>query len=260
MASDNKASYSKLGITVVAGIAAIVATLIYLGGVSDDRDFLMVETYCEKSVSGLSVGSDVNFRGVKIGKVRKIAFVINAYPQVDGKEASLIRVVMALRKDLIGATDDSDDDDREELQAMIDHGLRATVTASGITGLSRIEFDLHPDAAPVPPLAWQPQHLYIPSQVSLLDSFSDSATKVMNQLNKMDLEAAWSNVAAAVEALAKATDGVRTMVETKQADLERTMEDAAEITSSLKATANALKRNPSLLIRERRAAVLEETE
>ena len=260
MASDNKASYSVIGFTVLAALAAITATVIYLGGISDDRDSVFVETYCEKSVSGLSVGSAVNFRGVQIGKVREISFAMNHYQAMIGQGASPIRIVMAIDGKLVGGECSNAVRRHEIISGLVDAGLRAMVTASGITGISRIEFDVYPDEPKPAALTWRPDHLYIPSKVSLLDSFSDSATKVMNQINRMDLETAWSNINSSIESLARATDGIKTLVETSQSDIERLVDDAGETVSSLKKTAAELKRNPSLLIRDRRPEPLPETE
>ena len=67
MANENHASYAKVGLTVVAGVAAIIGTLIYIGGVKDTGGEILIETCYDKPVSGLSVGSAVNFRGVKVG-------------------------------------------------------------------------------------------------------------------------------------------------------------------------------------------------
>ena len=94
MAKDSHASYTRIGITVVVGVVAIVATLIYLGGMRGRGHEILVETYYDKPVAGLSVGSVVNFRGVKIGEVREISFVRNKYV-VEGEDGSRILILMA---------------------------------------------------------------------------------------------------------------------------------------------------------------------
>ena len=133
-------------------------------------------------------------------------------------------------------------------------------TASGITGLSRIELDIVENAPPAEEPTWKTEYPYIPSAVSLLASFSDSATKVMNQINAMDISAAWSNVNAAVESLSRATETVMTTLETRRADIDRVVEDFAESAASVRELTSDLKRNPSLLVRERIPARLDETE
>ena len=59
MAEDNHASYAKVGLTVVLGVAAVVGSLIYFGGAGRDKCVFMGETYYDDPVSGLSVGSEV---------------------------------------------------------------------------------------------------------------------------------------------------------------------------------------------------------
>lgn len=242
--ATNHASYGKIGLTVLIGVAAIVGALIYLGGINGKRNLIAAETYYEKSVSGLSIGSPVNFRGVKIGEVSAIGFVGSRY-EVQAATNQMVFIRMALH---------------DEFRRFVDQSaLRATVTASGITGLSRIELDLQPEVPPMP-ISWLPEDaVYIPPAVSLLDSFSDSATKVMNQINAMDLEKTWQGINDSIRALAGMTEGAQAVMETRRADLERMTGDFAEAVSALKELANELRENPSLLIRERIPARLPET-
>ena len=50
----NQANYSKIGFAVVAGAAAIVLTLVYLGGALGKGEVVYAETYSDAPVSGLS--------------------------------------------------------------------------------------------------------------------------------------------------------------------------------------------------------------
>lgn len=262
MAKANSPSFAKIGLTVFIGVLAIVGTLIYLGGVKGQDDLCYAETYYTKSVSGLSVGSPVNFRGVKLGEVCEIGFVGDHY-RVLGETDQIIYVKMAFpRKHLEGGEGGyytGYSSSSEALEAIVrDMGTRATVTASGITGLSRLEIDNRPEV-PIMPISWIPRNPYIPPAVSLLDSFSDSATRVMNQINKMDLTATWSNVNETVRSLAKATESVQAIVETHRGDLEKLSTDATAITTSLRELVEEVKANPAMLIRDREAAPLPET-
>ena len=264
MANDNQASYFRIGLTVIVGIAAIVGVLIRIGGLGGNGRELFAETYYDKPVSGLSVGSVVNFRGVKIGEVKEISFVGDEY-DVEGVANSRIYILMALQCGIMDPENETPAEAEAALRQMIDQvGLRATVTTSGITGLSRIECDYHEmdgsDAMAVPPISWTPKYVYIPAKISLLDNFSVAATKVMNQINRMDLSAAWSNLSSAVESLARATEGAKNMLDARQGDLDLIIDDFSATSASLRDLASEVKRNPSLLIRERKAQRLEETE
>ena len=260
MANENHASYAKVGLTVVAGVAAIIGTLIYIGGVKDTGDEMLAETCYDKPVSGLSVGSVVNFRGVKVGEVRAINFIGNLY-KVKGADNSRIYILMALSRQLLGIKT-AEEEAEFAIDKFVKHlGMRATVTASGITGMSRVELDFnHPDhLEPAPEISWTPKYPYIPPKVSLFDSFGDSATKVMNQINRMDLTLVFSNASAAVESLAHVTDGVKTMVQARQTDMEELMGNLSSLSETAREFVQELRQNPSLLVRERVPTPLEET-
>lgn len=251
---SNHANYAKIGFTVVLGVVATVAVLVYLGGAVGDDDIFYVETYYDTSVSGLSVGSAVNFRGVKVGEVKEISFVGAKYEGVPWADAQRIYIRMALFSKSLGP------DARNKTEESVKRGMRATVTASGVTGLSRVELDTQRGRPQPAPLQWKPENMYVPSYPSLLDSFSDSATKVMNEINRMDIASAWSNVSATVESAAQATEGIRTIIDSAKEGVGRIVEEAAEAATSLRAMAEELRQNPSLAIRERKAAPLDETE
>ena len=261
MARDNHASYTRIGLTVVIGVVAIVGSLVYLGGMRGRNSEVFAETYYDKPVSGLSVGSVVNFRGVKLGEVREISFVGSKY--VEGEGDSRIYILMALDGRLFDSDGMSDEEFRAGVAEQVEkRGLRASVVSSGITGLSRIELNYVPqeNLDPLQPITWKPRRAYIPSKISLFDNISVAATKVLNQINRMDFNAAWSNISVSVEALAAATDGAKTMIQTRQGDVDRILDNLSEATVSIRDLSAELKRNPSLLIRERTPARLEETE
>ena len=263
MASDTHASYAKIGLTVFVGIAAIVATLVYIGGMRGRGSEILVETYYDKPVSGLSVGSPVNFRGVKIGEIREISFVGSKYDEARGPDRLRIYILMAITWLRVGNRDGELVEAEESLRRSVDKlGLRASVTSSGITGMSRIECDFNIDEnlSEPPQITWLPRHVYIPAKTSLMDNFSDAATKVMNQINKMDMGAAWSNFNVSVSSLSRMMNSVQSLVETRQGDVDRFIDDLSATSAAIRDLTAELRRNPSLLIRERRARPLSETE
>ena len=259
MASDNHAHYSKIGFAVLIATVATVVTLIWLGGLGEGDDPLYAETYYERSVSGLSVGSPVNFRGVTIGKVAVIDFVGNHY-DVTGKDNSRIYIKLAIDRKALGMAEDEGYDPENLLAKLVnDVGLRATVTASGITGLSRIECDYFHDAPPPQKISWTPRSVYIPPKVSLLEDFSSSATRVMSQINAMDFAGVWSNISATTEHVVELTRSARTMIDSRRSEIDQILDSTTEAASSLRDMAAELRRNPSALIRDRRVEPLDET-
>ena len=259
MASEGKTSYTKIGFIVVAGIVAVAGSLFYFGGVRGNGDLVYAETCFDRSVSGLSVGSAVNFRGVKIGEVKEISFVGNKY-HVRGDDNLRVYIKMGFPRSRLTAYEDEGVSADEAIGYMVKSvGIRATVSASGVTGLSRIELDAAPDFPAIQP-SWTPKYAYIPPKPSLIDNFSDSATRVMDQINRMDIAGVWSNVSASVESLARLSDGVKSTLEASRSDAERIIGNLSSTAAAVRDLVERLRENPSLLIREHEEERLPETE
>lgn len=259
MASEGKTSYTKIGFIVVAGIVAVAGSLFYFGGVRGNGDLVYAETCFDRSVSGLSIGSAVNFRGVKIGEVKEISFVGNKY-NVRGDDNLRVYIKMGFPRSRLTAYEDEGVGADEALGYMVESvGIRATVSASGVTGLSRIELDAAPDFPAIQP-SWTPEYAYIPPKPSFIDSFSDSATRVMDQINRMDIASVWSNVSASVESLARLSDGVKSTLEASRSDAERIIGNLSSTAAAVRDLVERLRENPSLLIREHEEKRLPETE
>lgn len=259
MAEDNHASYAKVGLTVVLGVAAVVGTLIYFGGAGRDKCVFMGETYYDDPVSGLSVGSEVNFRGVKVGEVREISFIGGHYEDVAEADMQKIYIRMAFDSKL--AKLDASEDPEELMRSLVSRGLRATVTASGVTGLSRIELNMPKggEPRPVPPISWRPELVCIPPAPSMLQSFSDSATQVMNKIKQMDFSSAWSNIAAVAESFSEISQNMSGLVESQKAGIDSILLSVDQAARSLKEFADSVRENPSLLLRPRDPDPLSET-
>ena len=258
MANDNRASYFRVGLTVLMGVGAILAVLVYIGGVGGRGDELLVETYYDKPVGGLAVGSQVNFRGVKIGEVRKISFIGGEY-DVPVEDDNRIYLRLALDLKLIGCDRSEVDAAKVYIRDMVKRGLRATVASNAITGLARIECDFQTPVEELPNLSWQPRLVLIPPKASLLDNFQESATKVMNQINRIDLNAFWSNISASVESISAASLSTRHLVEGYQPEIERTLRNLEDATSSLRGFAEQIKMDPSMLLKGVQVNQLPET-
>lgn len=254
---DNEANFAKIGAFLLFGAALIAGTLVYLGGMRDKRDEFFVETYFLNSVSGLDVGSAVNYRGVKMGSVKKISFVGAEYDNVPPRDGRNIYVLMAMDPKLCRRS--SNEDPVKTLQRMIDNGLRATVSASGITGLSHIEMNFPKIEMQDVRVSWEPKHMLMHPAPSMLESVSDGLTKVLDQINQMDLAVAWSNVMDATKGAAEMCGNVNALVETERDRIGRILENLDGATSSLRAFSETISDNPSLLIRSRDAEPLPET-
>jgi len=256
MAENNQADYSKIGFVVLLGIAAIVYTLIRIGGLRGDRQEIACETYFREPVSGLSAGSPVNFRGVKVGEVRGISFIASNY-ECTKEDRKIVLVRIALNPAVLNLARDADY--RTLVSEMVRRGLRSTISPSGITGLSRIELNFPKRLPAEPPISWTPATPCIPSVPSVMESLTDTAERLMGQLNTMDFAVLFSNLVATTETAAGLMHDVGDLVQDHRADFETMLENAAGAATLVKELAQELRDNPSLLLRANDAPALPET-
>jgi len=69
----------KIGLFTFIGVGLVVTGLLVFGVWSNLKKSSLFETYVTTDVSGLSVGSAVELRGVRVGKVTSIGFSWNVY-------------------------------------------------------------------------------------------------------------------------------------------------------------------------------------
>lgn len=260
MAADNKPRYTLIGFTLFAGLAAILATLVYLGGFGGSDSRLLVESYYDYPVSGLSPGCAVNFRGVKIGEVKNLKLAGPRAGDIETVDAQRIRILMAIDLRKIGiARRPSDEQCRRGVADYVARGLRATVSSSGITGLSRIELNILENPPAPATLSWTPRHPIIPPAPSLMEGFSDAATKVVNRLGKIDFMAVWSNISSVAASAQRLAANADALVESQRAGVASIVQNVEDVTARMRELVQTLKDNPSLLLRPADPAPLPET-
>lgn len=257
MSRDNSASYAKTGFIVFLGIGAIAATIAYFGGWARNGSDILVETYYEKPVSGLSVGSSVTFRGVPVGTVKSVSFIGRDYPTANELDREKIHIVFSLNTALLGI--ESGDIGVAEIERKAKAGLRATLRSNGITGLAGLELNYPRNVREAKPISWAPTRAFIPPALSMFENLSDSLTRTVNHLNRMNLPQVGSNLTATVESAALLTANMNGLVESSRPKLDEILDNLASASASLKDFVEEVKSNPSLLLRSRDEEPLEET-
>lgn len=185
---SQRASYFKLGLFVLAGTALLLVSLSLLGAGALLRRTLPAETYFSESVEGLTVGAPVKLRGVTVGKASGITFVDRRY-DLDGtamEDTTTGAWVMVTMSFEIGRR--HGDAFVEQLQRMVEQGLRVRTASAGLTGGTYLDL-FFPGAGAPPPLKplWTPETLYIPSAPSLFGQIESAAERIARQLEQADI-------------------------------------------------------------------------
>ncbi|HTV42151.1 MAG TPA: MlaD family protein [Candidatus Sulfotelmatobacter sp.] len=175
----------KLGLFTLCGLAIIVAGLLAFGARSYFQPSSEFETYIAGDVTGLSVGSGVELRGVNVGKVTGIDF---SWTEYEVSDPSYIVVQFKMRNDIEPRPSGTKPED--ELQAAIQRGLRARIKTKGITGASVLSLE-YVDPIENPPIRvpWTPKNTYIPSAPGEFSELLASVEKVLRNVQNLDLKA-----------------------------------------------------------------------
>lgn len=181
--------YFKIGLFVLAGLALLVAGLLFLGADSMFRPRLYLETYVDGTVQGIDVGSPVKFRGVQIGRVSRVDFCFNEYgPQPGEGRLDYVYIEMEVNKQVFRGMFNAEVD--AMIQQAVDQGLRVMLQPQGITGLNFAELNYVDASSRPPPLKiwWTPRHPYVPSAPGTLASMLDSVNSIMDTFNALDIK------------------------------------------------------------------------
>ena len=180
-----KTNNFKLGLFTIFGLGLLVTGLLAFGAWSAFEKKSLFETYVPGDVSGLSVGSAVEFRGVRVGKVTHIGFSWNEYKD---SQPGCVVVVFEMKDDaFVGPLGSGW---RDQLQAAVDRGLRARIKAQGVTGTCIVSLEyLDPAENPVMKYSWEPKHTFIPSAPGLFGELLVSLQRTLHRLDHLDVSA-----------------------------------------------------------------------
>ncbi|HTA31248.1 MAG TPA: MlaD family protein [Candidatus Cybelea sp.] len=180
-----KANNFKLGLFTLFGVGLLGTGVLAFGTWSSFEKKSLYETYVPGDVSGLSVGSAVEFRGVRVGKVTHIGF---SWTEYQDSQPGCVVVAFEMRDDVFVTPLGSHW--KEQLQAAIDRGLRARLKAQGVTGTCIVSFEyLDPAEYPVMKYAWTPKYTFVPSAPGLFGVLLESLHKSLIRLDHLDVSA-----------------------------------------------------------------------
>jgi len=202
---SDQPSYFKIGAFVIAVFLLAVATIVVLGAGAFAADPFLVETYFDRSVAGLEVGSKVAFRGVRLGRVQKISLAVDAYPLEPGSKDWIEYgpyIVVVIAVDPAYLSDLSPGTAETRLRRMAERGFRLQMAVQGLTGIAYLDGDyFEPDRYPAVQPPWQPHHHYIPSAPSTFTSIGEALDTITKKLEAIDFGGLVDEVRDSVKAL-----------------------------------------------------------
>lgn len=175
---SKRANTTAIGAFVIGAIALILGAVMLFGTGQFFNARIVVVTVFEGSVTGLQVGSPVEFRGVPVGTVKNIKALY------DPKKTSfVIPVYMSLDEDSVTniQEDGSASPPQQEIQKMIDHGLRAQLDIrSLVTGQKFVALEFHPKTPAT--IAG------IDSNIPEIPSIASRLQRVTSMFDKLDVD------------------------------------------------------------------------
>jgi len=175
-------NHFKLGLFTLCGLAIFIAGILAFGARSYFEPTSLFETYVEGDVTGLAVGSAVELRGVRVGKVRRISFSWSEYQETT---PSYVVVEFEMRDDVTPLP--PGEARSEMLESAVKRGLRARLKSQGVTGTSILSLEyLNPDENPPVQVPWTPKHTYIPAAPGQLGELLASIEKTLRNVEQLN--------------------------------------------------------------------------
>lgn len=272
------ARFFRVGVFVFLGSVAIASCAVLVGGGGLFQQQIVFETVFNESVQGLETGAPVKVRGVQIGSVSQIGFVSDFYSLREDVREHLRRDRLVLvrmkftpiESDLVVDTEGRQQIDN--LQEMIDSGLRMRLAQQGITGVAFVQADfLDPAMFPPMKVSWEPEVMYVPSAPSTIATITTAAERIAAKLEQADLDQVIRNLDTllvslndkvsavdaqgisrnAEEALEQANATmarVQRLVDGGRYDLQSSLENLRVATENLRALSETAREYPSLVI------------
>jgi len=185
-----KANYFKLGLFVIITSGLGATFLIIFGAGEFLKKDLIAETCFNESVQGLSIGSEVKYKGIKIGAVKSITSAARVYQT----KSDYVLVIISLEEGIfLGQTGKTA---KVRMQNAINDGLTIQISFKGLTGVAYLETDYSVKSGNGDTLdiSWSPKNIYIPSQKSNMKQFGDSINQILDNLAAINLKGITLNI------------------------------------------------------------------
>jgi phospholipid/cholesterol/gamma-HCH transport system substrate-binding protein len=208
---SEKVSYIVVGVFVLLLGGAGVTTILWMTQATGGKEYNLYQAYMYESVSGLNVGAEVSYRGVRVGQVRAI--------MLDRESPERVRLLLEIEDGTPVKTD-----------------TVAVLVTQGITGVANVE--LQGGSRDAPLLRTEPGRRYpeIPTAPSLFVRLDTAVTNLVTQLT------------ATTENLNRVTERIRALLTDENlADISATLDHVQSISASVETVADSLASRSSSL-------------
>jgi len=170
-----------IGGFVVGALALAIAGILAFSGTHYFAKKLEAVMFFQGSLSGLSVGSPVEFRGVKVGSVTAISIQYNVAQQ-DLRIPVYVEIFPKAFQ-IIGG-----EHDVGNIQSLVQRGLRGHLQLQSlVTGQSFIEFEFVPET-PIVLVGTETGVPELPTVPSSLDTIQADVSSVLRKIAKLPLD------------------------------------------------------------------------
>lgn len=220
-----------IGVFVFGGLALALAAIILFGNFQFFSSTERAAVVFQGSISGLSVGAPVTFRGVRLGSVQSI--VLQFDPQT---QTAYIPVTVQLEPDRIRVTGEPETGAAGvNLRDLVARGLRAElVTQSFVTGQSEINLDFYPTA----PAQLHPSVTGLPEIPTRLSTVQ----RVQEELSKLPLADLVKNANETLQSLQHLSNRLDTDLPALVATLQVTAQDSSRTVTTADAAITSVQR------------------
>ncbi len=179
------ASPTMIGAFVIGAIALAVGLLVILGGGKFFTRQVPVVFYFDGSVAGLSAGSAITFRGVRVGQVTDVFLRFDQ--SSDNVAIPIFGVISPEQIKVVGEAS-APAKEGKGLKALIERGMRAQLVATSlVTGQMSVNLDFF-RGSPIKKIDYYPDRLQIPTQPSTIEAVQETLQTVIHKIAQLPLD------------------------------------------------------------------------
>jgi paraquat-inducible protein B len=233
-----------VGAFVFGALALGVIAILMFAGSSLFTPRLRVVAFFQDSVAGLSVGSPVTLRGVKVGSVQNLKVYLKLPDMVP-----VIRVYLDIQPGQVSWTGGTTGTDLTDLELAVKSGLRAQLsTQSLVTGQVSVSLDFHPEtpatlvggggALEIPTIPSDFQRIKDEIAELKLADLAEKARTALTGINQVVGELN-GKLGPLADSLRQTSDDARTTLDTTSEAVRQLQHDASQTLDALDHLSNA---------------------